>query len=59
MSHTLRMNFTKTALAALPPAPPGRRLVGIDTKTHGLILQVTGPGVKTFYVRRKIAGRSE
>ncbi len=59
MATTSRLNFTKTALAALPPAAPGTRRACFDTKTRGLTLLVTPTGRKSFYVRRKIEGRSE
>jgi hypothetical protein len=59
MSWTTRFNFTKTALAALAAPPAGRRAIYWDTKTRGLMLLVTAGGVKTFYVRRKLSGRSE
>jgi integrase len=59
MTTTSRLNFTKTALAALPPAAPGTRSTYFDSKTRGLMLLVTPAGKKTFYVRRKIQGCSE
>ena len=59
MSATSRFNFTKTSLLALPVATPGPRATHYDSKTRGLTLVVTTAGVKTFYVRRKIDGRSE
>ena len=59
MSQTATLNFTKTILAALTAAPSGRRATYGDSKTRGLVLLVTTSGVKTFYVRRKLNGRSE
>ena len=59
MHQVIRINFTKTALAALPAAPSGRRVAYFDSRTRGLMLLVTAAGVKTFYVRRKMHGRSE
>jgi integrase len=53
------LNFTKTALAALPPAPDGKRVYYRDTKTNALQLQVTAKGAKTFYVYRWVQGRPE
>jgi hypothetical protein len=59
MSDTIRFNFTKTALVALAAPPANRRATYWDSKTRGLMLLVTAGGVKTFYVRRKLRGRSE
>ncbi len=59
MSVTSRFNFTKTGVAALPGAAPGRRDTHFDTRTRGLMVVVTPGGTKTFYVRRKVNGRSE
>jgi integrase len=59
MSCTTRFNFTKTALAALAAPPADRRATYWDSKTRGLMLLVTAGGTKTFYVRRKLSGRSE
>ncbi len=50
--------FTKSRLEAVPVPPSGRQYVR-DTVTSGLQLCVTASGTKTFYFRRKIAGRSE
>jgi integrase len=59
-----RFLFLKETLEALPAgANPwtgraGRYFV-FDTKETGLSLQVTERGVKSYYFRRKVAGRSE
>jgi integrase len=50
--HTL--NFTKSALLALPCAPPGSRIDYHDEKVSGLILQVTDKGNKSFYLYKRI-----
>ena len=59
MNRTSRFNFTKTSLAALPAAVRGRRVTYFDTRTRGLTVVVTAAGRKTFYLRRKVDGRSE
>ena len=51
------LNFTKTALQALPPAEPGKRAYHYDDKTPGLGLSVTGAGTKSFIVYRWIKGK--
>jgi integrase len=51
-----RLNFTKTAIRALPQAPIGTRLTYRDTKIPGLELRVTPAGVKTFSVFRRVKG---
>jgi integrase len=48
------LNFTKATLAALPPAPTGKRVDYHDSHISGLILQVTDRSHKTFYVYRRI-----
>lgn len=52
----LRLNFTKAAIAALRPPPPGQRLTVHDTKVLGLQLRVTPTGVKTFSVFKRVGG---
>jgi integrase len=54
-----KINFTKNALLALPGTSKGKRLTYYDARMRGLHVQVTSNGVKTFYVRRKVSGRSE
>src|SRR5208283_4835316 len=51
-----RLNFTKTAIRALPKAPAGARLTYRDTKIPGLELRITPAGVKTFSVFRRVKG---
>lgn len=52
-------NFTKAALDALPPAPPGGRLTYHDTKAPGLQIRVTPTGLKTFSVYRWVKGAAK
>jgi hypothetical protein len=59
MRRSNRINFTKTALAALSAPTATSRVAFCDTKTRGLLLLVSVGGIKTFYVRRKLNGRSE
>ncbi len=53
----LKLNFSRSALAALPTAPAGKRVYYGDTKESGLVLCVTGAGTKSFQVYQKIGGR--
>ena len=53
------MKFTKTSIAALPPASPGKRDTYIDDETPGLEVRVTSNGTKTFYCRRWVNGKAE
>lgn len=52
-----RLNFTKAAIAAIPPAPAGRRMVYNDTQIRGLQLIVTERGAKSFYFYKRIGGK--
>jgi integrase len=52
-----RVNFTKAAIAAIPPAPAGRRMVYHDTQIRGLQLIVTERGAKSFYFYKRIGGK--
>ncbi|MCT2541079.1 tyrosine-type recombinase/integrase [Sedimentimonas flavescens] len=54
-----RLNFIKSALAGLPPAPKGRKDFYYDTKEQGLCLAVTSTGTKTFYLYKRVEGRPE
>jgi hypothetical protein len=54
-----RISFTKKTIEGILPSAGGKLAYYWDTKTRGLFLLVTGAGVKTFYVRRKIKGQSE
>lgn len=56
MSETA-INFTKKELEALPSPAPGQRATYHDTKTPGLQIRVTGSGVKTFAVFRRVNGK--
>ena len=59
MSETKKINFTKKAIEDLQ-CPAGKRQERVyDSKARGLFLLVTPNGLKTFYVRRKVKGRSE
>ncbi|MBL1264931.1 tyrosine-type recombinase/integrase [Candidatus Methylomicrobium oryzae] len=49
-----KFNFTKAALDALPLPAAGQRATYHDAKTHGLQIRVTGNGVKTFSVFRRV-----
>jgi integrase len=53
----VKMNFSRSALEGLPPAPAGKRAYYSDTKEPGLLLCVTGAGTKSFQVYSKINGR--
>lgn len=49
----------KNDIRDLPAAKPGHFNYYWDTRTRGLFLLVTSNGFKTFYVRRKLKGKSE
>lgn len=51
-------NFIKKSLDALPVPAAGERKDYYDSQVRGLLIQVTGAGSRTFYLRRKINGRS-
>ncbi|MDS4027480.1 MAG: integrase family protein [Candidatus Contendobacter sp.] len=51
-----RLNFTKTALVALP-VPAAGRAYHHDAKTPGLVLAITASGCRSFLVYRKLNGR--
>jgi integrase len=51
------INFTKESLAALQPAKKGFDTYR-DKQEKGLIVTVTAKGVKTYYLLRKIEGKS-
>lgn len=60
MPETKRINFTKKSIEDLEYPSDGKRQERYyDTKARGLFLLVTEAGMKTFYVRRKIKGKSE
>jgi len=50
--------FTKASVDAIAVPPNGKRNRVHDLKVRGLLLDVTSSGKKTFYVRKKIRGRS-
>ena len=54
-----QINFTKSALTALPAALSSKRYTVYDRRRRGLCLLVTATGVKTFYVLRKFRRRTE
>lgn len=51
------LKFTKTALLALDPPGPGKRLTVYDTRVPKLALRLTATGARTFYVVKR-AGAS-
>lgn len=51
-----RLNFTKTALVALP-VPAAGRAYHHDAKTPGLVLAITANNCRSFLVYRKLNGR--
>ncbi|WP_298624909.1 site-specific integrase [uncultured Zoogloea sp.] len=53
---TATLNFTKTALEALPLPAAGARVEYQDSKTPGLRLRVTSSGVKTFCIFKRTKG---
>ncbi len=60
MSETKRINFTKKNLEDLDLPEEGKKQERYyDTKARGLFVLVTDAGMKTFYVRRKVKGKSE
>ncbi|MVF24956.1 DUF4102 domain-containing protein [Methylocaldum sp. BRCS4] len=48
-----KLNFTKSALDAIPLPDPGKRAEYWDAKIHGLQVRVTSTGSKSFYVKRR------
>lgn len=54
-----RLNLTKAAIDAFPPAAKGKRAYYYDTKAKGLAVAVTDQGTKSFVVYRWIDGRPE
>lgn len=57
---TARVNFTKSALEAIPPpSEKGSRLTFRDTKVAGLELRVTSSGVKSFSLVRWVPALSK
>jgi len=56
---TEQLRFTKAALAALPPAPSGKRTYVRDTRVPDLYLSITPTGAKSFMVYKWGAGRPQ
>ncbi len=54
-----KLNFTKKKIEGLEPPDGKQQERFYDSKTRGLFILVTSAGAKTFYVRRKVKGRSE
>ena len=54
-----QIKFTKTILADLPNAAPGKRDNYQDTEIKSLYLRVTSSGVKTFCVFKRVSGKLE
>jgi integrase len=60
MTDDRKLNFRKKDIEDLPlPADGKLQEHWHDTKVRGLYVLVTAAGTKTFYVRRKVKGRSE
>ncbi len=53
------INFTKTRLDKLEPAEAGKRIAYGDAKKPKLVLRITDKGTKTFYVVKKVAGKTK
>ncbi len=53
-----QMNFTKASLTALIERHSGQRVVVRDTKQRGLVAELRSGGTLTFYLVRKIDGRT-
>lgn len=53
-----KINFTKAALDTVSLPPEGQRTRIYDSKIRGLLLEISSKGSKTFWLRRKINGRS-
>jgi integrase len=54
-----RINFTKRAIESLEPPEGKQQIRYYDSRTRGLFILVTRASAKSFYVRRKVKGRSE
>lgn len=50
------LRFTKTSVAAIPPAPAGKRVSYTDDEQDGLVLRVTDKGTKTYSVFARLKG---
>ena len=56
---TIRINFTKPSIEAIKPSMEGKRVTVHDARTPGLICLIYPSGVRTFFVLRKLNGRTE
>ncbi len=56
---TKAVNFTKSLLDNLPRPSTGKRTYYKDSQVKGLSLALQASGARSFYVIKKIAGRSE
>jgi Arm DNA-binding domain/Phage integrase family len=54
-----KINFTRASVNQLPAALAGKRVTWHDSQISGLQISVTDKGSKSFFVRRKVRGRSE
>ncbi|MCX7147530.1 MAG: hypothetical protein NT042_15360 [Sulfuritalea sp.] len=54
-----KINFSRSALQALPAAPAGKRTYYCDTKEPGLLVCVTPAGTKSFQIYLKVSGSPE
>lgn len=54
---TQKINFTKAAIEALPTPSRGSRVYYYDERTRALAVCVTGNGLRSFYVYRRVGGR--
>ncbi|RTL42776.1 MAG: hypothetical protein EKK48_12385 [Candidatus Melainabacteria bacterium] len=54
-----KINFSKRTIESLPLPPKGRRARYYDEKTNGLLIQITGSGARTYWVRKKVDGISQ
>ena len=52
-----RFNFTKKKITNLPKAEKGKMDIYYDSKIIGLAVRVTGTGVKSFRVRKRVEGK--
>lgn len=54
-----KINFTKATLEGLPIPSASKRAYYYDTKMRGLGISITGNGVRSFIVYRKVNGKPE
>ena len=53
-----KFNFTKTEIIKLPIPDNGRKYYR-DTAEKGLLLSITSNAIKSFYLRKRIAGKDD